>query len=76
MLMAPKGSSPLDSGQLLSLLLDKVDLEAASTSCSGSLVDYQEKAQAEKHPIPMLENSGLCIISKLMYYDQVRTMTL
>ena len=66
--LAPKGSSPLDSGQLLSLLLDKVDLEAASTS---SLVGYQEKAQAEKHAIPMLENSGLCII----LYDQVRTMT-
>ena len=66
--LAPKGSSPLDSGQLLSLLLDKVDLEAASTS---SLVGYQGKAQAEKHAIPMLENSGLCII----LYDQVRTMT-
>ena len=58
--LAPKGSTPLDSGQLVSLLLDKVDLEAASTS---SLVDYQEKAQAEKHPIPMLKIQVCGIIS-------------
>ena len=59
--LAPRASF-LDNAQLLSLLLDKMDLEAASSSRSGSQVDYQEKAQTEKQPaMPMLENSGLCI---------------
>ena len=56
--LAPRASF-LDNAQLLSLVLDKVDLEAASSSRSGS---HQEKAQTDKQPaMPMLENSGLCI---------------
>lgn len=47
----------LDNGQLLSLLLDRAELEAASTSACSTSSSHQEKDK--KHATPMLENSGL-----------------
>ena len=63
--LAPEGSAPLDNGQLLLLLLDKVDMEAASASRSSErLMD-----QVDKQLLPMLENSGLCVINRKMWMN-------
>ena len=63
--LAPEGSAPLDNGQLLLLLLDKVDMEAASASRSSErLIDH-----ADKQLVPMLENSGLCVINRKMWMN-------
>ena len=58
-LLAPRGSPPLDSRELISSLLDKVDSAAASTSRSENLTGGGAQSQSQTVPVtPMLENSG------------------
>ena len=57
-LLAPRGSPPLDNGELISSLLDKVEA-APSTSRSENLAGSGAQSQSQTVPaVPMLENSG------------------
>ena len=58
-----RGSLPLDSRELISVLLDKLEQEQAGA------VPEREDLQSDKSKVfPMLENSGLCV-SIALYKD-------
>ena len=61
-LLAPRGSLPLDSCELISSLLDRVDSVAPSTSQSENLAGSGAQSQSQTVPVaPMFKNSGLQI---------------
>ena len=61
-----RGSLPLDSRELISVLLDKLEQEQAGA------VPEREDLQSDKSKVfPMLENSGLCVYMSIALYKNV-----